>query len=145
MLCRKCKHNHVGADESPENVCTEISCMCTSFQQATPENPTINDYQKYLEHIEKVRDKVKYILENIPELRDSSNKEFVFNYWFLCDGLKEKLDSGTIDKLTDPEVIRRSKQKLAELEPLKYGATKEKVQVEKSSKYWGIMEFVINQ
>lgn len=143
MLCRNCGHFHLGADKDPMNVCKDLHCNCTEFAIATEELPVIPDYQKYLLEIEGTTDKIKYILKVIPELRDASNKEFIFNYWFLCDGLKDKLTSEMIDGLTDPEVIRRSKQKLVEMDKPRYGPTKDKVIEQKSLKNWAIYDFVI--
>jgi hypothetical protein len=117
-------------------------CMCSNFESATEDKPVIHNHQKYLEQMEKVSEKVEYILKNFPELRESGNKEFVFNYWFLCDGLKSNLDKLTIDRLTDCEVIRRCKQKIVEGNPIKYGPTKAKVRLSKQQKYWGIYEYV---
>lgn len=147
MLCRNCGHFHVGGSPDIDNVCTSRNpmCMCDRFESATEERPVINLHQKYLEQMEKVSEKVKYILINFPELRESGNKEFVFNYWFLCDGLKSGLDKIVIDRLVDPEIIRRAKQKLVEENSQKYGPTKEKVRAAKQQKYWGIYEYVTSQ
>lgn len=102
------------------------------------------DYQKYLLEIEGIAGKVRYILENIPELREASNKEFIFNYWFLCDGLKDNLTKSIIDGLSDPEIIRRAKQKAVEKNFSKYGPKEGKVIQQKSLKYWAVYDFAIN-
>src|SRR6185437_2331238 len=144
MLCRRCHHFHVGADNDPMNVCKDLHCNCSTFEAATEERPVIPDYQKYLLQIEGTAGKVRYILENIPELRDSSNKEFVFNYWFLCDGLRDDLTNEILDNLTDPEIIRRAKQKEVEKNFAKYGPTKQEVIEEKGLKYWAVYDYVVS-
>lgn len=112
---------------------------------ATEEKPVIPNYQKYLDQLESTSEKVKWILSNIPELRESSNKEFVFNYWFLCDHLSDKLTSEILDRLTDPELIRRTKQKLVESNREKYGPKSEQTNTEKGLKFNAVFDWVINQ
>lgn len=145
MLCRNCSHLHVGADSNPMNVCKDLYCKCERFEMATEEKPVIPNYQKYLDQIESTAGKVRYILDNIPELRDSGNKEFVFNYWFLCDHLSERLNSEVLNKLTDPEIIRRAKQKAVQLNPEKYGPKNFETINEKGLKFNAIFDWVINQ
>ena len=112
---------------------------------ATEEKPVIPNYQKYLDQLETTSEKVKYILDNIEDLRDSSNKEFVFNYWFLCDHLSEKLTSEVLDRLTDPELIRRTKQKLVETDKARYGPKNLETTNEKGLKFNAVFDWVINQ
>lgn len=145
MLCRRCSHDHVGADNNPLNVCRDLYCKCQDFEMATEERPVIPNYQKYLDQIESTSEKVRWILINIPELRESSNKEFIFNYWFLCDHLTDKLSSEVLDSLTDPELIRRTKQKLVEEDKVKYGPKNEQTRNEKSLKYNAVYDWVINK
>lgn len=144
MLCRNCGHFHVGADNGPTNVCKELYCLCVNFVMATEELAVIPNYQKYLLEIEGTAGKVRYILDNIPDLRDSSNKEFIFNYWFLCDGLKDELSVQILDNLTDPEIIRRAKQKEVQKNHIKYGPIKKTTEIEKGLKYSAVYDFVIN-
>ncbi len=145
MLCRKCSHFHVGGDSNPLNVCKDLYCKCQEFEMATEEKPVIPDYQKYLDQLDSTKEKVKYILNEIPELKEASNKEFVLNYWFLCDHLKDTLTNEILDRLTDPELIRRTKQKLVEEYPSHYGPKKTETIKEKAMKYNAIFDWVINQ
>ena len=66
-----------------------------------------------------VADKIKYLLDEIPKFRDLTNKQFVFAYWHynnnFCPGMK--LEIPVYSKLTDPETIRRCKQKVVENNP----------------------------
>ena len=145
MLCRNCSHFHVGADSNPMNVCKDLYCKCESFEMATEDKPVVPNYQKYLDQLESTSEKVKWILDNIEELRESSNKEFVFNYWFLCDHLSDKLTSEVLDRLTDPELIRRTKQKLVESDKAKYGPKNVQTSTEKGLKFNAVFDWVINQ
>ena len=66
-----------------------------------------------------IADKIKYLLTEIPTFRNLSNKQFIFAYWHynngFCPGMK--LDIPTYHNLTDPETIRRCKQKVVENNP----------------------------
>jgi|TARA_R110002050_G_scaffold54127_1_gene122693 hypothetical protein len=72
-----------------------------------------------LSKIKKVKDKVEYLLDNFPLLRDSDNKLIAKIWW------EESSSSNTRDFLlnfgngnhTSPEAIRRARQKLQEHNP----------------------------
>ena len=145
MLCRNCSHYHVGCESHPLNVCKDLYCKCETFEMATEDRPTIPNYQKYLDQLETTSEKVKWILDNIPELRESSNKEFIFNYWFLSDHLSDRLSGEVLDSLTDPELIRRTKQKLVESDKVKYGPKNTQTNIEKRLKFNALYDWVINQ
>ena len=96
--------------------------------------------------MEKAEDKVRYLLSNIKFLRNKPNKDFVFAYWVFCDGLiwNKPMTQEGARRLTDPETIRRAKQKLVEKNPEAYGPNNEEYIEEKNAKQFGIMEYVIS-
>ena len=89
-----------------------------------------------------IHEKIKYLLEEIPEFRNYSNKQFVFAYWHynnnFCPGMK--LEIPTYQELADPETIRRCKQKVVEQNPLL--ASDEKTMSSKNTKKIAIEEWV---
>lgn len=66
--------------------------------------------------------KVKYLLDTFPELRDRGVNYLVAKYWSTFDHVD--VSPEYIAKLTKTETIRRTKQKIVEKEPDKYGPTK---------------------
>ena len=140
FYCLKCRHHHEFTNGAL--YCSEKMCFCDKFTNA--ESLHLTEHQKVLDQMEKVKDKVAYMLENIPELRNLTNKAFVFAYWHynnnFCTGMV--LDVKTFYYLTDPEIIRRTKQKLVEKNPEKYGPTDELIDKCKAIKHGGILEWV---
>lgn len=65
-------------------------------------------YSKLLKDLSHKQDKVAFILEHFPETRNSDNLLCVM-YWKLVDGAKYVDD---IQFATNPEVIRRARQKI---------------------------------
>jgi hypothetical protein len=124
------------------NVCSDQMCFCEKFVNA--DSLELTKHQSVLDQMDKVKEKIAYMLENIPELRNLSNKAFVFCYYHynngFCTGMV--LTGKKYYELSDPEIIRRTKQKLVEKEPEKYAPTDELVDKGKGIKYGGILEWV---
>jgi len=142
MVCR-CGHSDHAWDEP--RVCKTPSCRCINYEEAIGDNSVMHNHLKYLDEMEKTEDKVRYLLTNIKFLRNFPNKEFVFAYWAFCDGFKWNriLTKEGVRNLTDPESIRRSKQKLVEKNPDLYGPNNEIYIEEKYDKQTGIIEYVL--
>ena len=141
MVC-KCGHqNH----DWETGVCMFKGFMCIKFDEAIGDDSVFHNHLKYLDQMEKTEDKVRYLLTNIKFLRNFPNKDFVFAYWVFCDGLKWNriITKEAVRNLTDPESIRRVKQKLVEKNHDLYGPNNEIYIDEKISKQLGIMEYVI--
>ncbi len=116
---------------SEPTVCTVISCYCEKYREATPENPVIHKWTKYVEDFNTVKEKVSWLLENIKFLRNYPNKKFVD--WFYSK----------VDNSKDPETIRRTKQKLVQTDPEAYGPFNPELLTEKAYKQLAIEEAVI--
>jgi hypothetical protein len=99
---------------------------------------------KYLEQYEKTEDKVRYILENIPETKDMKNKDFVFFYWHMVHRLNI-VNNEVIRQLTDPESIRRCRQLLVQHNKEKYGGKSEQYLTEKNMKESATFQFVMER
>jgi hypothetical protein len=106
------------------HVCLDSSCFCIEFRLALGDGSIILDHVKYIRQIEKVSEKVKYILTNIKYSRNFPHKQFVFFYWRMADTLilnKSVMTESLMNSLEDPENITRSRQKLARDFPELYG------------------------
>ena len=119
-------------------------CFCTEYREAVGDNSVIPRHQKYLEQYEKVDDKVKYILENIPETKEMLNKDFVFFYWLMVSKLNI-ISNEIISKLDDPESIRRCRQLLVQHNREKYGPKNEEFLTEKNKKQDATYQFVMEK
>ena len=142
-----CKCGHSGNDHvfsEGTEVCKIQGCWCMCFNEAIGENSVIPRHQKYLEQYEKTEDKVKYILENLPETRRLKNKDFVFFFLYVVDHL-DTINNKIIERLTDPETIRRCRQLLVQHEPDKYGPTKEEFVYEKHLKENATYQYVMEK
>lgn len=66
-------------------------------------------YQKKIEELETVEEKVCWLFKRHPNLRNS-DKLLIFYYWVIVDGYEGQLDEDVILKLTSSESIRRVRQ-----------------------------------
>lgn len=116
--CQRCTHFH--RSDNDTKVCTLLDCSCdiTTFEPEI-ETKSLDYYQNVIQTFTTIQDKIKYLLTEIPKFRDLNNKQFVFAYWYynnrFCPGMA--LDIPTYSQLTDPETIRRCKQKVVENDP----------------------------
>lgn len=138
-----CKCGHQDHDWETQ-VCLSSGCWCMKFEQAIGDNSVIPNHIKYLEQYEKVEDKVKYILTNIPETRNLKNKDFVFFYWHLVSKLNI-ISNEVIKSLDDPESIRRCRQLLVQHDIEKYGPTNQEHLTEKHKKENASYQFVMEK
>jgi len=114
------------------------------YEELKENQTVIPRHQKYLEQLEKVEDKVKYILENIPETRNMKNKDFVFLYWHLVSKLNI-ISNQVIATLDDPESVRRCRQLLVQHDFSKYGPTDQEHIDEKNLKETATYSYVLEK
>ena len=140
MTC-KCSHeNH----DWETGVCVSPGCWCMKYDEAIGDNSILPKHQKYLEQYEQTEDKVRYILENIPETRNMKNKDFVFFYWHMVHRLNI-VNNEVIKQLTDPESIRRCRQLLVQHNKEKYGETNLEMTHEKYQKENATYQYVMEK
>jgi len=137
--CNNCTHYHASTEPF---VCTLLNCSCdeNSFEPYI-EKKSFQYYTSVIESFESVHEKIKYLLTEIPEFRNYTNKDFVFAFWHynnnFCPGMKLEIPIYT--ELADPETIRRCKQKVVEENP-ELGA--DKIQSFKNIKQKAIEDWV---
>ena len=140
MTCQ-CGHEHdwnTGMCKYPGN------CFCTEYKEVKEPQSVIPIHIKYLEQLEQVEDKVKYILVNIPESRNMKNKDFVFLYWNLVSKLNI-VSNEVIKTLDDPESIRRCRQLLVQHDREKYGPKSEQHLTEKHLKENATYQYIMEK
>lgn len=140
MTCTCGDHKH----DWETGVCNFPGCWCMQYEELKDNQSVIPRHQKYLEQLEKVEDRVKYILENIPETRNMKNKDFVFLYWHLVSKLNI-ISNEVIFGLDDPESIRRCRQLLVQHDVNKYGPTDDLYKSEKNLKESATYQFVLEK
>lgn len=136
--CVICGHFHKSDNDT--KVCTLIDCMC-DIQKFQPEIETksIDYYTNVMQSFDNVADKVKYLLQEIPGFKDLTNKQFVFAYWHYNNGYTPP-NVSIYSQLSDPETIRRCKQKVIENNPTL--AASDEVTKKKNIKENAIVEWV---
>jgi len=139
--CSICHHYHKSDNDT--KVCTYGICQCdiTKFQPEL-ETKSLDYYQSVLKTYADIYDKVEYLLKEIPQFRELTNKEFLFAYWHINFGFAPgmKLEIPVYVKLTDPETVTRCKRKVVENNPTLAAA--EKLSNLKNTKEIAIMEWV---
>lgn len=125
-----CGHNDHAYTEP--TVCKDLDCNCEQYIEATPDNPVDPQWKIYVDEMNTTVSKVKWLLQNIKFLRNYPNKLFV-------DWFRTKVYNA------DPETVRRSKQKLVEEFPEKYGPfDAPELEMQKQLKQLGIQEWLVN-
>ena len=138
-----CGHPH-DWDSSP--TCSNADCICPQYVEATGDGSIPPDYQKYMDALDTVKEKIKWLFDNVPALIEMRNKYFIFAYWQYCDDfhLYQHLTPEVKIRVTDPESIRRARQLLAQENP-KYKAKEDEFVAEKDKKQSAIEEYVTSQ
>jgi hypothetical protein len=134
MIC-KCNHDETIHAKNEPRVCSDPNCACWGFHLKPAPRP---DYEKILSLLSTTEEKIKWLLDNLPELKELSNQEFIFVYWQIVDKLLISTD--TIHRITDYQAIERVKRLLVAEQPEKY-APKRTDLIDKK----GIMSFVIQE
>lgn len=139
-FCTNCQHEH--RDFDGVMVCKERLCFCDKFEEAGVGKA---EYDKYTKSMDSTFEKIEWMLRNIPAFRELNNKQFIFAFWHyefnFCPGMV--LDIPTYSRLTDPESIRRAKQKIVEKYP-ELAPTDQTLLIEKAIKEHSLFEWVIN-
>jgi len=139
--CSACGHFHHPDDDT--KVCTLIDCSCdiTKFQPEI-EGKSLDYHRNVISQFQTVQEKIKYLLTEIPQFRDLSNKQFLFAFWHYNDGFCPgmELSIQTYSELIDPETIRRCKQKVVENDPTL--ASSDKILEKKNTKKIAIEEWL---
>jgi len=117
--CKHCMHTEDQHDPVSK-VCLVNEpdrCYCMTFDAMTPK--IIREIEQYVTKYIDTEERVKAVLEKIPNARNIPNKGFVFLYWQIFSNyvVPPKIRK----ELTDPETIRRCKQKVVEDAPEKFG------------------------
>ena len=129
MVCT-CGHE-VHAYTVP-TVCKDLDCNCENYLEATPDNPVDPKWKCYVDEFTTTTAKIQWLLQNVKFLRNYPNKLFV-------DWFRVKVYN------SDPETIRRTKQKLVENFPGKYGPFEApELEMQKQLKQVGIEEWLVN-
>ena len=136
--CLNCGHPHIFIDEG--NFCSKSTCWCSNYM--SDGRKVLVGIQRAIEGLRTTEEQVKYMLTNIPELRELNNKDFVFTYWHFTMGYV--IPPALRKKMVDPETIRRGKQLICEHHP-ELKPKGEDINYAKMLKEWGYREEVINQ
>lgn len=127
MTC-VCGHDKHAFDEP--TVCSTLSCNCEKYIEASEYNPVVQQWDTYVSEMRSVTDKVKWVLTNLKYTRNLNNKQFV-------DFFRSKVSN------SEPETVRRTKQKLVETNYAKYGPFDAiELEQQKQFKQLGIYEWV---
>jgi len=140
LFCLNCQHNHNFYEPTQSYICSEKMCFCQSFES---HGTTKTEYDEIKHQLNTAKEKITWILDNIEEMRELNNKQFVFAYWHYEFNFYPGtiLSVETYRQLTDPETIRRVKQKIVENNP-SYGPTNNKFIIEKGIKKGAIEEWI---
>ena len=129
MTCICGHDDHAFTDPT---VCKNLSCNCEEFIEATPDNPVPPKWQSTVEEFDTTKAKLIWLLDNIKFLRNYPNKEFV-------DWYRQKVQN------VDPETVRRTKQKLVQGNPGRFGIFEApELEMQKQLRQVGIKEWLIN-
>ena len=90
--------------------------------------------------LKNTHDVVFQILQQIPDSRELTNKEFVFFYWHYT--AHYVVPPQVRAMLTDPETVRRVKQKILEKEHPDWKPKDQELTEAKLMKKWGVEEWV---
>ena len=109
-------YHEAGSHCSETGVCMVHMCLCQVYIPQNPQRPAdIDEYRSYIQSLHGTNAKIQAMLDDIPEFRNLTNKEFVFVYWHYHDGYV--VPPQVRKHLTEPDTIRRAKQKLVEENP----------------------------
>ena len=100
-------------------------------------------YVDILSELKTVENKVAYLLETYPELKDKDYNYLVAKFWGIFHNIQ--VSPEYIASLTQVETISRCKRKLAEKNPIKYGATKAEHIANKEKRFVAFQEFAVEE
>ena len=154
-----CTCSHTDHANTVPTVCKNLDCNCENYLEVGDNSQdtvtkdhgvsvktySISDHQRIIESYDTIYDKIKYLLREIPVFRSLTNKQFVFAFWHYSFGFSPGmvLDTVTYNQLTDPESIRRCKQKVVENHPELQAS--DEMLYKKDNKQLAIMNWVISR
>ena len=116
MSCSKCFHPKDNHKEG--HFCTgSIDCMCQHYE--VPVSEFVNEINRSLTTMKKCQDRVKFILEKIPNLRNAGEKKFARAYRRLVYGLNQNdpIPRGLWLQIPHDDTINRAKRRVQQLNP----------------------------
>ena len=141
IQCINCLHDgSQHADEGYCRVTSPLVCMCMKYSPAP--SLILRDIFHYVKSIEDADKRIQRILTKVPEARNLNNKAFIFFYWNIITDYV--VPPKVRPLLTDPETIRRAKQKVVESNPDKFGAIDPTLIDQKGIKYAAFQEYLLD-
>ena len=119
--CNNCDHYHAPTEPF---VCTLLQCDCDE-KSFVPKDENIGElksfayYQNVIQRLEEIEERIRYMLEVIPGMRNTDDWEFVNQYWHyylnFCTGM---VFSGeifnTIHNEAQPDSLTRMRRKICQ-------------------------------
>jgi len=142
-----CTCGHDGSKHAwiEPTVCKEIHCNCIKFVQVTEYTPLISNIDKYMIEFEKIRDRMRWVLEHWKWFRNYNNKDLVFGWWEYVNHWNKHtaLPDEQYKKLDEPESITRARRWLVEHNPELYAPFIPNYEEQKIFKQYAITEWVV--
>ncbi len=116
MSCSKCFHPLENHKEG--HFCTAaLDCMCQHYEVSVSE--FVNEINRSLSTMKKCKEKVKFILEKIPNLRNAGEKKFARAYRKLVYGLNQNdpIPRGVWLQIPHDDTINRAKRSIQQNNP----------------------------
>lgn len=123
MKCANCDHHHATTEP---HVCTLLNCSCNeqSFVPLESQNDSAQTFQYYQSVVQKLGDieeRIRYMLECIPGMRNTDDWQFVNQYWHyylnFCTGDEYTTKIyNMIHKDAIPDHITRMRRKICQPE-----------------------------
>jgi len=99
--------------------------------------------------MDKLIDKMKYVLDNIKYFRNLSDKALAFQWWNHIEEWRwingESLNAEKLNHITEAGLITRARRALKEQNFEKYGPFIPNVEEEKILKQWQLEEFFVER
>lgn len=149
MRCKTCNHQH--AETFPE-LCTLFDCKCdeNDFEPETTTNISSQSFEYYVSRIARltdVEDKIRYMLEVIPGMRNTDDWQFVNQYWHyhlgFCVGMPYTNEVyNKIHTEAQPDSITRMRRKICQPDHQAIVVLQDEMKddeiTEKDGRYWEI-------
>jgi len=117
MACTGCFHEKEVHDKEKLYCQGDIMCQCIAYQE--PPNEFILRITDTISHFNSTEEKVFYILEKIPSLRNAGSKSFPSAYKKIVYGLKQNdaIPRGLWKTIPADDTINRCKRKVQQFNP----------------------------
>ena len=121
MKCKTCNHQH--ASKEP-HVCTLLHCTCdeSTFEPLEIDSDSAENFLYYQRTVQKLNDmeeRIRYMLEHIPGMRNTDDWQFENQYWHyylnFCTGKPYTTEIyNAIHKEAQPDMITRMRRKICQ-------------------------------